>query len=270
MKIGIIGGTGMSDLLTKKGLKGEKLDNNQTGSDHVSCMVFYYHDQELIYIDRHFNSGSFVLPHNLRHKNYMQFLASRGVEIIFASSAVGASHIKGGFTPGRLVVPTNVIDYINDVYTFASETFSHPIAFHRPVDHIFCPQLMAALRGPETFNFGRFVLANSVRGPRYETPCEMEIRVRDGVHLVGMPTAFPEAVLAGELSIPYAVLCGVSNMAPADHDGQSVKDVMLQISVDMAERMLNAVDVLIEANGHDPKCPCRQGRERSVFDHVFS
>ncbi len=269
MKIGIIGGTGMGSLLTKKGLKGKVCDNNQTGPNHVHCTIFPYQGHELIYIDRHHNSGRFVLPHLLRHQNYMQFLAGQGAEAILASSAVGASHIKRSFKPGQLVVPTDVIDYVNQAYTFAGETFSHPIAFHRPLDYVFCPQLMAALRGTKELSFERFLLANSVKGPRFETRAEMSIRVRDGVHLVGMPTVFPEAVLAGELAIPYAVLCGVSNMAPANHDGQAVKEVMIRISTEMAERILAAVDILTESKGHNPKCPCRQDREKSVFDEIL-
>lgn len=270
MNIGIIGGTGMSQLFTEQGLHDEAFIHNLPGGQEVQYTIFHYHGHRLIFVDRHMSSGVFRPPHLLDHQSYMQLMYKEGVKAILASSAVGASHIKGGFSQGKLVVPNDAIDYVQEAYTFSKEGFTHPTAFHRPIDHLFCPQLVAALRGVDHFDMGRYVLANSIKGPRFESLAEMQVRVRDGVHLVGMPTAFPEAVLAGELAIPYAVLCGVSNMAPAKHDGQSVKEVMTKLVPKMADRMLQAVDSFLKDGGHDPDCLCRQDREEAVFDQVFS
>ena len=82
--------------------------------------------------------------------------------------------------------------------------------------------------------------------------------------VVGMTTAFPEAVLAGELGIPYAVLCGVTNIAPAEHNGMEVTEAMKVTLPKMKVCILQAIDWLVE-NEHPDDCPCRKGREESVF-----
>lgn len=50
------------------------------------------------------------------------------------------------------------------------------------------------------------------QGPRLETAAEIDRLARDGCSLVGM-TAMPEAVLARELRLPYALVCIVVNPA---------------------------------------------------------
>lgn len=50
------------------------------------------------------------------------------------------------------------------------------------------------------------------QGPRFETAAEIDRMARVGCEIVGM-TAMPEAVLAAELALPYAMLTVVVNRA---------------------------------------------------------
>jgi purine nucleoside phosphorylase len=50
------------------------------------------------------------------------------------------------------------------------------------------------------------------QGPRLESAAEIDRLERDGCHIVGM-TAMPEAGLARELDLPYAICCVVVNRA---------------------------------------------------------
>jgi 5'-methylthioadenosine phosphorylase len=50
------------------------------------------------------------------------------------------------------------------------------------------------------------------QGPRLETAAEIDRLERDGADVVGM-TGMPEAVLARELGVPYAVINVVANYA---------------------------------------------------------
>jgi len=71
------------------------------------------------------------------------------------------------------------------------------------------------------------------QGPRLETAAEIARLAKDGCSLVGM-TAMPEAALARELGLPYALLCLSVNAAAGlglsaeaiDHD--DLKRVMAQ------------------------------------------
>ena len=265
-KIGLIGGTGMGDMLgwgnaivTKK--------TARTPYGVVDYSVFPHTSPPIVMVSRHENSGEYLLPHKLNWQAYMYVLGNKleNVDLILTTSAVGTPYKEvGGFEQGDLIVPSDIIDYVQDSYTFARKGFSDSLAFHRPSTDLLCPHLRQALDNPEDCNPPHLILANSIKGPRFETPAEMKVRLADGVDVVGMTTAFPEAVLAGELGIPYAVLCGVTNIAPAEHNGMEVTEAMKVMLPKMKVCILQAIDWLVE-NEHPDECPCRKGKEESVF-----
>ncbi|MBT4209688.1 MAG: hypothetical protein HOE19_02115 [Candidatus Komeilibacteria bacterium] len=264
--IGLIAGTGMGEVLSESGLPCHSniLRENPFGSP-VVYSVFKYRAFQLIMLDRHHNTGEPLPPGRLNREAYMYALWKLRVGGILGISAVGTPYKKDGLRQGDLVVIGDAIDYVQDYYTFEREGFADLSAFYRPTNNLFCPHLRHALENGDHLSDNRFVLANSIKRPGYETPAEMKVRVRDGVDVVGMPTAFPEALLAGELSIPYGLLCGVSNVAPAKHNGQAVGDAMKAMVPEMMNRILQALDWLAD-NEHPTDCPCREGRKESVFD----
>ncbi|MDP2812415.1 MAG: hypothetical protein Q8O32_01855 [bacterium] len=265
MNFGIIGGTGMEMLFSQISSSAEAKSIETPYGGPVNYLSFDYQGHKIFFLDRHNNSGRFLLPHQLNRQAYMYVLGQIcHCDAILASSAVGAIRLGNWFKVGDLVIPTEAINYVQEAYTFANYSNSSPI-FHRPLDYPFCPHLCEALRGEDSMPVMRFVLANSITGPAFETRWQMKIRVRDGVHLVGMPTAYPEAVLAGELSIPYGLVCGVSNFAPATDDGSTVTEVMTNLVPQMAKCLFGAVNFLIQKGNHDSQCPCRKGRGHSVF-----
>lgn len=272
MKIAVIGGTGMGELFSQAGFSvTEKIvSHTPYGKDVVYYIVKMSDSKEFIFVSRHYANYAgkqMELPHQLNHRSYMYVLGHvLKVQAIFSTSAVGAIYRgNGSWTQGSILVPNDVVDYVQDAYSFSMPGFTDPLAFHRPVDHIFCPYLRHMLYNDPNQTQPFVVLANSIKGPRFETARETHIREKDGVDVVGMPTAFPEACLAGELSVPYAVLCGISNMAPAKHNGHDVAKVMRQIQEEMKVRLLKAIERVNE-NGHPEDCPCRTDREWSVFD----
>ena len=265
--VGLIVGTGMGEVLSGVALathRGCVLETPFGGPVHY--LVVDTEKVSLVIIDRHNSSEVFVPPKRLNWQSYMYVLWKLKVQYILATSAVGTPYKeKGGLRQGSMVVIADAIDYVHGDYSFEREGFTDHLAFYRPTESIFCPHLRQALEGGEYPSMSRFVLANSIRRPAYETLAEMNIRIRDGADVVGMPTAFPEALLAGELSIPYGLLCGVSNIAPAQHNGQAVGEVMRKMVPQMRDSVLRAVTWLAR-NEHPADCSCRQGREKSVFE----
>jgi len=277
MKIGLIGGTGIHQILLNhpqiEVKRGRTIQRTPYGGPvEYQVIILSLADGEKItifFISRHFSTGKFRLPNMLGHEAYMYALAHiMKVDFILATSAVGAvDRGPGSYQPRSLVLPTKTINYVADAYTFARPEFCDPVAFHRPVDFLFCPHLQNDMSTDLGGVFNAPILANSVKGPAFESEVEMSIRRRDGVDLVGMPTAYPEAVLAGEASVPYGLLCGVSNMAPAKHDGQEVATVMADMQQPISKTIISSISrIYSEGEVHPQDCPCRQGRERSVFD----
>lgn len=230
---------------------------------------FFQEDQEmeLYFLSRHECTGIYRLPHMLDHRLYMYtLLCVVEVDCILATSAVGAMGPPAThYSQGDLTAPRFAIDYVGDPYTFATPMYTHPTAFHRPATWLFCPHIQGLI-ATSVGAISASTLANSLRGPRFETLQEMDQRRRDKAYLVGMTTAFPEAVLAGEGAVPYGLLCGISNLAPASEDGREVGQVMAE----MQEPILNSIlrvsqELLEEGSPHPEDCPCRQGREKSVF-----
>jgi purine nucleoside phosphorylase len=80
------------------------------------------------------------------------------------------------------------------------------------------------------------------QGPRLETAAEIRRMERDGCDLVGM-TGMPEAVLARELSLPYAVLAVVANHAAGLGDSRRAISIEAMGAV-MDEAMVRARRVL--------------------------
>jgi 5'-methylthioinosine phosphorylase len=136
-------------------------------------------------------------------------------------------------------VPDQLIDY---TYGRAA-TFGGAGA---PVRHIefaepFSPPLRAELvKAIGKCGFAvRAGVYGATQGPRFETAAEIERLSRDGCAMVGM-TAMPEAALARELGLQYAVCAVAVNYAA----GRSPEGIDQQIQRFMAAGLAKACAVL--------------------------
>ncbi len=127
--------------------------------------------------------------------------------------------IADAATPGTMWVPQQIIDY----------TWGREGSFHDgvllPLDHVECSEpfdagvreLLLAAGGAAGVCMQPAGVYGCTQGPRLETAAEIERLRRDGCDLVGM-TAMPEAVLARELGLGYAMLAMVVNRAAGCSD----------------------------------------------------
>ena len=147
-----------------------------------------------------------LAPHEINYRANISALAQRGARTIVGVNTVGA--IARDFLPGELAVPDQLIDY----------TFGRPATFSgdgSPVRHVeFGEPFSAHARGllaaavAECGYGARAGTYGVTQGPRLETAAEIARMQRDGCAMVGM-TAMPEAVLARERDIAYAI-CAVA------------------------------------------------------------
>jgi purine nucleoside phosphorylase len=146
------------------------------------------------------------------------------VDYLVGINAVGG--IASWAEPARLVCPTQLVDYSwGRAHTFAdgqSGPLQH-VEFTDPLDAEVRSRLLeaAAQLGIECHPAGVYGVT---QGPRLETAAEIDRMERDGCDVVGM-TAMPEAGLARELGIAYAICAVVVNWAAGRGGaGQGIHD----------------------------------------------
>lgn len=151
-----------------------------------------------------------IAPHLVNYRANVWALHEAGVRHCLATNAVGT--IAAEFSPGELAVPDQIIDYTSG----RESSFARPdevvhIELTEPFDAVLRGRLAAAIAACGYPVHGG--VYGVTQGPRLETAAEVDRLERDGCTMVGM-TAMPEAALARELDMAYAVCAvGVNHAA---------------------------------------------------------
>ena len=215
--IGLIVGSGFESL----GLAVASRSPTKTpyGAPSSPVLAMTVGESQISCIARH-GEGHTIPPHAVNYRANIWSLYQLGVRRCVAVNAVGA--IDRSFLPGTLAVPDQLIDY----------TWGREHTFHDgdgALDHIeFSEPLDPEIRGrmvDAIIAAGGSVRAGTygvTQGPRLETAAEIDRLERDGCHMVGM-TAMPEASLARELGMAYAICAIAVNSAAGRHpDGEPI------------------------------------------------
>ncbi len=117
------------------------------------------------------------------------------------------------------------------------------IEFTEPFDPVLRGQL-AAVAAEHAAAEGRGVYGVT-QGPRLETAAEIERLARDGCTMVGM-TAMPEAALARELDLEYAICAvGVNYAAGRASGGESIHAQLERYVAEGMARVRTVLEALI-------------------------
>lgn len=162
-----------------------------------------------------------IPPHAINYRANIELIRSHGIERVLAVAAVGS--ISPVWHGGELIVPDQLIDYTwGRQHCFAAERldadshydFTEP--FSADLSQLVLSSAVAC--GVEAHDGGTY---GATQGPRLETAAEIERMARDGCDLVGM-TGMPEAGLAREAGLCYAMLAVVANPAAGRADSRSL------------------------------------------------
>lgn len=165
--------------------------------------------RDLVVLPRH-GYPHHVAPHRINYRANIDALATLGVTRVVALTTVGG--IVPATWSGRLVVPDQIIDYTwGRAHTFVEEEAVSHADFAEPFDADLRARLIAAAQAVG-IDIGTEGVYGCTQGPRFETVAEIDRMARDGCTLVGM-TGMPEAGLARERGLPYAMLSLVVNPA---------------------------------------------------------
>ncbi len=158
--------------------------------------------QRIAFLPRH-GAGHRILPSELPVRANIHALKQLGVDFIISVSAVGS--LREEIEPLHMVIPDQLIDRTRGrPSTFFGDGLAAHIGFADP----FCPRLRDTLfgctreSGAVVHEAGTLVV---IDGPAFSTRAESNLYRSWGGTVIGM-TALPEAKLAREAEICYAVL----------------------------------------------------------------
>lgn len=159
-------------------------------------------DATLLFLPRH-GRGHRIAPHEIPFRANVCALKKLGATHLVSLSAVGS--MKEEIAPGDFVVADQVIDLTKRrVSTFFEDGIVGHVGFADPV----CEKLSGALAeaatraGARVHRGGTYVC---IEGPQFSSRGESLLYRSWGVSVIGM-TALPEAKLAREAELPYALL----------------------------------------------------------------
>lgn len=199
------------------------------------------------FLARH-GAGHVLLPSDVNYRANIDVLKRCGVSDVLAISAVGS--LAEELAPGMFVSVDQLIDRTTGR---ARSFFGDGIVAHVPLADPTCPRLSglaaeaARAAGAPVQDGGTYV---AIEGPQFSTRAESLLYRQWGAQIIGM-TAMPEARLAREAELPYALLGMVTDYdcwrsADADVDVADILAVV-RANADLARATLMQLAKLLPA-----------------------
>lgn len=245
VKVGIIGGSGLGDALCEAGAgKGINV-STPFGEPSDAIIESEWGGTPIALLSRH-GQGHLLSPSRVNYRANIYALKEIGCTHVIASGAVGS--LRERIKPKDLVIPDQVID---KTYRREPTFFDDYLAAHAEFAVPFCPVLRKHLLNcaqsvdTDVHGVGTYVC---MEGPAFSTRAESEMHRLWGGDLIGM-TAMPEAKLAREAELAYALVCLPSDYdcwkpAPDDLDKH---ELLKEIIGNLTEATRNAVELIKHA-----------------------
>jgi len=267
--VGIIGGTGLGDALAQR-LTDAKLHDVDTpfGKPSAPIMVGAIGQKRIAFLNRH-GKGHKLAPSGVPFAANIFAMKKLGVHTVIGSGAVGS--LREEIVPGELVV---VDQFIDKTFRRISTFFTGFAVVHCEMAEPVCSRVSQVLIDAAkeidvmTHPDGTYVC---MEGPQFSSRAESLMHRGWGGDLIGM-TAMPEAKLAREAQICYALIALVSDYdCWRPHHAKKVKQSLLQEIMANLQAATNNCLKLIEtvlageAELVSEDCPCRKSLELAVW-----
>lgn len=228
--IGVVGGSGLyaidalesPEWLTVATPWGEPSDQLLTGRiGHV----------RFVFLPRH-GRGHRIPPSEVNARANIDALKRSGCTDVVAISAVGS--LREELEPGRFVV---VDQFIDRTFARPKSFFGTGMVAHVSMADPVCPRLSemcaeaAGGAGAAVTRGGTYL---AMEGPQFSSRAESALYRQWGCDVIGM-TAMPEAKLAREAELPYALVGMVT-----DYDCWRQGEAAVEVSAVIAQLMRNA------------------------------
>ena len=200
-KLGIIGGSGLYAIEALENPEWRRVDT-PWGAPSDELLFGSIGEIDLVFLPRH-GRGHRISPSELNARANVDALKRSGCTDILAISSIGS--LREELPPGHFVVADQFIDR---TVARASSFFGTGMVAHVSMAEPVCPRLsdyaaqaVAAAGGAVTK--GATYLA--MEGPQFSSRAESLLYRQWGADVIGM-TAMPEAKLAREAELPYALI----------------------------------------------------------------
>ncbi len=255
--LGIIGGSGLYQLDQLQDPEWVAVDT-PWGEPSDELLIGHVGDVKCVFLPRH-GRGHRIGPSQLNFRANIDAMKQLGVTDLVSISAVGS--LTEALPPGHFVVVDQFIDR-----TFAREKsfFGEGLVAHVSVADPVCPRLSdylaeAARQAGADVQLGGTYLA--MEGPQFSTRAESHLYRQWGAHIIGM-TAMPEAKLAREAELPYALLGMVT-----DYDCWMESEAPVEVDAVLAQMAANADKARALVSNLASNLPAQ--REASPIDTVL-
>ncbi len=175
-------------------------------------------DLRVVFLPRH-GQGHRLMPSEINYRANIHGLKQLGVTHLLSVSAVGS--LRDNIVPGQFVVPDQLIDRTQGRETtfFGQGAVAH-VQFGDPTCEALRSLVIAAAgaEGATVHAGGTCVV---MEGPAFSTRAESELYRSWGAQVIGM-TALPEAKLAREAEIAYALLATATDYDCWHHSEEEV------------------------------------------------
>ena len=244
VRIGLIGGSGLGDALCVETGQRHRIDT-PFGATSAPIITTEWHGVEVVIIQRH-GEGHILSPSHVPYRANIFALKAMGVTHVLASGATGSLREK--IRPRDLVV----VDQVIDKTIRRAGTFYEHAAVHVEFAEPFCPVMRQwlldaarKLNDVTVHDDGTYVC---MEGPAFSSRAESEMHRGWGGDLIGM-TAMPEARLAREAELPYALIA-----LPTDYDcwrphapGVAQQDLLSEIIGNLKVATANSIRLIKQA-----------------------
>jgi len=262
--LGIIGGTGMAEVLGSLGSGEKHRVGTPFGPPSSPITVVEIGGAPVALLPRH-GEGHRFPPSRVPYRANIFALKAVGVTHVMATTAVGS--LREEIRPGELVVPDQLIDR-----TFRRDpTFFDDLAVHVEFAQPFCSSMRKILLGAKSevrvHDGGTYVC---MEGPQFSTRAESDLHRAWGAQVIGM-TLSPEAKLAREAELCYGALNLVTDFDcwrphRADlGDHELLEEIIGNLRSTTAAALALLRAALPAAQSLAASCPCQESLERAIF-----
>ena len=205
--LAVIGGSGFYDMPGLANVR-ETAVTTPFGDPSSPIRIGELGGVAVAFLARH-GAGHTISPSELPQRANFWALKSLGVERVLGVSAVGS--LRQDFAPGEMVVPDQLVD--RTLGKRPQSLFGDGLVVHVSMAEPFCPSLRSAAlaagrSGRSTVHEGGSLVV--IEGPAFGTRAESHLYRSWKIDIVGM-TALPEARLAREAELCYAILAAVTD-----------------------------------------------------------
>ena len=263
--LGIIGGSGIYDLPGLTDLREERVAT-PWGEPSDALRRGRVGDTEVVFLPRH-GRGHRHSPSDINYRANIDALKRAGVTDLVSFSACGS--FREELAPGTFVLVDNFVDRTTRRVSsfFGSGCVAH-VPFAHPVGPALQDRVERAARD-EGIPYRRGGTAVCMEGPQFSTLAESLGYRAAGYDVIHM-TSMPEAKLAREAEISYAVVCMVTDFDcwHPTHDSVEVATLLRVMDENRGKAQRLFARLASDFPAEHPRCPV--GSDRALDGAILT